>query len=168
VENKIFREIKGYFQQTAIVPKKKKWYLLFGYLLFCVHLSCCILGEPRHLATVQPKVENILGTWELKNVEDFTDFQSESIYISLNADESFEANLPDSFFDSLGLSERKTKEVQGKWKLVDDSEGHWMVTLIIEENRGLTMSVELNSPPHRLSRYIGDADKNEIISFVQK
>ena len=146
----------------------KKWYLLFGYLLFCVQVTCCTLGEPRHLATVQPKVENILGTWKLRNVEDFSDFQAENIYISLKADKRFEASLPDSFFDPLGHSERKTKDVQGKWELIDDHEGHWLIALVIEGNRGFTMSVELNSPPHRLSRYIGDPDKNEMISFVLK
>lgn len=138
-----------------------------GILCFCIQLVGCSSSGLAPPTRVKPKIENITGKWKLENTQDFDKYVYGQIQIDLKSDMTFEAKVPDSFLKPLGRTDYEIVDIDGKWEVFQDSRGFCEVTLNISGKFITGIGIEADKPPHRLSRYIGDPDGGNTISFVK-
>lgn len=163
VENNI--EAKSGFNKAQLLGMR-----ILSLVFFCLQLTGCISIAPTlgPSTKVQPKIENIIGKWKLENSKDFEKFDHDQIQMHLIEDMTFKAKVPDSFLTPLGRTEHKIIEIEGIWQIRQDSTKIWEVALNIKGKFIMMLGIEADKAPHRLSKYIGDPDGGNTISFIKE
>lgn len=149
-----------------------KWQLAFSLLLLNIS---CLDFNPLGYTRVEPKREDLVGTWVPDR--DSLTYMKESgkydiatpVQLILRADGSFEMiNMPDWWGNVHGTSYGSFYSFSGTWKPFFPPQATAWRLLLISSNNSRPVDLFGQSPPYQLFFAVGNPDSNKGMTFVKK